>query len=213
MDRRAFIRAAGGAVAGAGAATAAGLLDPTAALASTGRNRPTPPPPLPAPPFTLGVASGEPTTDGVVLWTRLAPDPLVPGSGVPPARYDVDWEVAADDRFRRVVRRGRHTATPEDGHSVHVQLHGLRDDATYFYRFRAGGEVSPVGRTRTAPSPRQHLRKVRFATASCQNYENGYYNAHRAMAGEDLAFVLFLGDYIYEGRPHASAIRVLVVEF
>jgi len=188
----------------------AGCVGRSLIRASAGRHgvaTPLPPPPLPGPPFTLGVASGEPTADGVVLWTRLAPDPLVPGSGMPPSPYAVDWEVASDDRFRRVVRRGHHTATPEDGHSVHVQLHGLRDDATYFYRFRAGGEISPSGRTRTAPSPRQHLRHVRFATASCQNYENGFYNAHRALAGEDLAFVLFLGDYIYEGRPNATAIR------
>ena len=205
MDRRAFIRAAGGAVAGASAVS---LLDPTAALAATGHDRPSPPPPpLPAPPFTLGVASGEPTPDGVVLWTRLAPDPLVPGGGMPATPYRVDWEVAADETFRRVVRRGHFTAVPEEGHSVHLQLHGLRADATYWYRFRAGGELSPTGRTRTAPHPSKRLNHLRFATTSCQDYQAGYYVAHRALATEDVAFVVFLGDYIYEGRANPSALR------
>jgi alkaline phosphatase D len=198
MDRRAFIKVAGGAVAGT---SLVGLLDSTSAAGASPR------PTLPGPPFTLGVASGEPTHNGVVLWTRLAPNPLVPGGGMPPERVRVDWEVAADDSFRRVVRHGRELAVPEDAHSVHVDLTGLRPDATYWYRFRAAGEISPIGRTRTAPHPGQRPHRVRFATASCQNYQDGYYVAHRALADEDLAFVAFLGDYIYEGRPSATALR------
>jgi alkaline phosphatase D len=115
--------------------------------------------------------------------------------------------VAADERFRRVVRRGTTHARPEDGHSVHVTLHGLRADTGYWYRFRAAGEISPVGRTRTAPHARSRLRHLRFATASCQNWHDGYYTAHRALAEEDVAFVAFLGDYIYEGRPSTTALR------
>lgn len=204
MDRRAFIKAAGGAVAGT---TLVGLLDPTAvAGAAPGRPR-SPRPTLPGPPFTLGVASGDPTHDTVVLWTRLAPDPLVPGGGMPAGPVRVDWEIAADESFRRVVRRGHQIAVPEDGHTLHVEPHGLRPDATYWYRFKAGGEISPVGRTRTAPHPWQRPRRIRFATASCQNYQDGFYTAHRALAGEDLAFVTFLGDYIYEGRPNPAALR------
>jgi alkaline phosphatase D len=212
MDRRAFLKVAGGTV--AGAATAASALDLTslpaaahAAAAAPAARLHHAPPPLPAPPFTLGVASGDPLPDGVVLWTRLAPDPLVPGGGMPPQPLRVEWQVASDDRFRRVVRRGATHARPEDGHSVHVEVNGLRPDATYWYRFRAAGETSSTGRTRTAPRAHGRLRHLRFATASCQQWQDGFYTAHRAMAQEDLAFVAFLGDYIYESRPSATAVR------
>lgn len=108
---------------------------------------------------------------------------------------------------RRVVRRGHEVAVPEDGYTLHVEPRGLRSDAGDWYRFKAGGEISPVGRTRTAPHPWQRPRRLRFASASCQNYQDRYYTAHRALAGEDLAFVAFLGDYIYEGRPTPTALR------
>jgi phosphodiesterase/alkaline phosphatase D-like protein len=72
---------------------------------------------------------------------------------MPEQAVQVQWQVAADDRFRRVVREGISLARPERGHSVHVELHGLRPGREYFYRFRAGGEISPVGRTKTAPAP------------------------------------------------------------
>ena len=90
-----------------------------------------------ADPFTLGVASGEPAPDGMVIWTRLAPRPLADdGLGGMPARaVDVEWEVAADDRFRRIEQRGIATAVPYAAHSVHVELAGLRPGAEYFYRF------------------------------------------------------------------------------
>lgn len=200
MDRRAFLKAAGGTVGGAAVLSALDLAGLPAAHAAAAAA-------TTAPPFTLGVASGDPLPDGVVLWTRLAPDPLVPGGGMPARRYEVEWQVASDERFRRVVRRGRTHARPEDGHSVHVTLEGLRPDATYWYRFRAAGETSPVGRTRTAAHPRSRPHHLRFATASCQQWQEGFYNAHRAMADEDLAFVAFLGDYIYESRPSATALR------
>jgi alkaline phosphatase D len=206
MDRRAFLRAAGGTVAGAASLSALDL-SALPALAAGAQTTHPPSPTLPAPPFTLGVASGDPVPDGVVLWTRLAPEPLVPGGGVPPRPLRVEWQVAADERFRRVVRRGAVHTRPESAHSVHVTLQGLRPDATYWYRFRAAGETSPVGRTRTAPSARSRLRHLRFATASCQQWQDGFYTAHRALAQEDLAFVAFLGDYIYESRPSATAVR------
>ena len=112
--------------------------------------------PVPADPFTLGVASGEPAPDGMVIWTRLAPRPLADdGLGGMPARaVDVEWEVAADERFTRVEQRGITTAAPEAAHSVHVELTGLRPGADYHYRFRADGYISPAGRTRTAPEAR-----------------------------------------------------------
>ncbi|PSL01612.1 alkaline phosphatase D [Haloactinopolyspora alba] len=154
--------------------------------------------------FSLGVASGDPLPDGVVLWTRLAPDPLA-GGGLPPRAYPVEWEVAEDERFSRVVRRGREVALAQFGHSVHVEVDGLRPGADYVYRFRAGGRISPVGRTRTAPAGATSA--LRFAFASCQNWQDGYFTAYEALAAEDLDFVAFLGDYIYESEPRTTTVR------
>ncbi|GIE86856.1 alkaline phosphatase D family protein [Actinoplanes regularis] len=158
---------------------------------------------LPAPrisnPFTLGVASGDPLPDAVVIWTRLATRPLEPTGGMPPVSYPVQWQVAEDSRFARVVRSGTGSAEPGSGHSVHVDVRGLRPGRDYFYRFRSGGHLSPVGRTRTAPDESSSPRRLRFAVTSCQSYADGYYEAWRHLVDEDLDVVLFLGDYIYEG--------------
>ncbi len=102
-------------------------------------------------PFKLGVASGDPLPDGVVLWTRLAPDPL-DGGGMPNRKVPVRWQVASDENFRRVVRRGVKRARPELAHTVHVEVDGLQPATEYFYRFKVGNEISPVGRTKTAPA-------------------------------------------------------------
>ena len=156
-------------------------------------------------PFALGVASGDPWPDGVVLWTRLIFD----AAGMPPPESEaVQWELAEDDAFRRIVRRGSARATPELAHSVHVELTGLEPGRWYSYRFHHGGAVSPVGRTRTAPAPGAPVDRFTFAFASCQQFEQGYYAAHRHMAAEDLDLLLFLGDYIYEisyGRDRVRA--------
>ena len=155
-------------------------------------------------PFTLGVASGAPRPDGVVLWTRLAPEPLA-GGGMPRENVEIGWELAADEGFANIVRAGVATATPELAHSAHVELSGLEPGRPYWYRFMAGDAVSPIGRTRTAPAATASNKRLRFAFASCQQYEHGYYAAHRHMAAEDLDLVVFLGDYIYEtswGRNH-----------
>ncbi|UJA20355.1 twin-arginine translocation signal domain-containing protein [Thermoleophilia bacterium SCSIO 60948] len=151
-------------------------------------------------PFSLGVASGDPLPDGIVLWTRLAPRPLADDGkgGMPDRKVEVRWEVASDERFRRVVRRGRTVARPELGHSVHVEVGGLRPAREYHYRFVVGSDVSPVGRTKTAPAFGSTVSELNFAFASCQQYEHGYFNAYRAMAKEDLDLVIHLGDYIYE---------------
>ena len=149
-------------------------------------------------PFTLGVASGDPTDDGVVLWTRLAPDPLAPGGGMPDEAVRVVWEVADDERFARIVARANTEASPLRAHAVHVEVDGLRPARPYWYRFRVGTWESPVGRTRTAPEPTADVDRVRLAFASCQHWEHGYFTAHRHLAREDLDVVLFLGDYIYE---------------
>ena len=160
-------------------------------------------------PFTLGVASGEPTPDGMVLWTRLAPRPLDPDGGMGPSSVVVRWEIALDPGFRRMVRSGRVLATPEAGHSVHVELTGLRSDQDYWYRFMVHGGTSPVGRTRTAPRRDSRPERLRLCFASCQKYESGLYGAYRHMVEDQPDLVLFLGDYIYEGKPgSANAVRL-----
>jgi len=155
-------------------------------------------------PFSLGIASGCPRPDGIVLWTRLAPDPLAAG-GMPPENVELAWELAADEGFRDIVRNGTEIATPALAHSVRAEVGGLEPARWYWYRFIAGDAISPVGRTRTAPAANAAIERLRFAFASCQQYEQGYYAAHRHLAAEDLDLIVFLGDYIYEsswGRNH-----------
>ncbi|MEW9532304.1 alkaline phosphatase [Microbispora sp. NPDC049125] len=154
-------------------------------------------------PFTLGVASGEPLPDGVILWTRLAPEPLHPAQtgGMPGRAVGVAWQVAEDEAFSRVVQSGTAQAQPDWAHSVHVKVAGLRAGADYFYRFSLEGHVSPVGRTRTAPASAS-TDPVRFAFVSCQRYEHGHFTALRHLAAERPDVILHLGDYIYEyGKP------------
>jgi alkaline phosphatase D len=153
-------------------------------------------------PFTLGVASGDPLPESVVLWTRLAPDPLaLDGAGGMPARPTiVAYEVAEDERFRRGVRRGLAVASPELAHTVHVDARGLRPGREYFYRFRAGRDLSPVGRTKTAPHPGDRVRELRFAFAACQHFEAGWFTAYRHLLADDPDLVAHCGDYIYESR-------------
>ncbi len=157
-------------------------------------------------PFTLGVASGDPTASGAVLWTRLAPRPFEPEGGMPGARPTVDWEVADDERFARIVRRGRYSAAPELAYSVHVEVEGLAPDRWYFYRFRSGDAVSPVGRVRTTPAAGA-MTPLRFGVASCQNYEQGLFTALDHLARERCDLVTHLGDYIYEYGTRAGAVR------
>lgn len=159
-------------------------------------------------PFRLGVASGEPLPDGVVLWTRLVTDPTAPGGGMGRAPIKVGWEIAEDEGLKRVVRRGQAPAVAEAGHSVHVEVAGLEPDRSYFYRFTAGGHASPVGRTRTAPEPHARVARLRIAYGSCQKYESGFYAAHAHLAQEDPDVVLFLGDYIYEQPATSDGVRV-----
>ena len=154
-------------------------------------------------PFTLGVASGYPAADGVALWTRLAPSPL-DGGGMAPDSVRVAWEVAEDEGFKRIARKGSAVAAAGNAHAVHAEVEGLLPAREYFYRFMAGNEVSATGRTRTAPAAGKGER-MRVALATCQQYEQGYFIAHRHLAAEDPDLVVFLGDYIYEsswGREH-----------
>lgn len=148
-------------------------------------------------PFTLGVASGSPRDTGVVLWTRIVPEPLNPES-MTPAPLSVRWEVAEDEAFKLIVADGVATALHELAHSVHVDVTGLRPDRWYWYRFMLGDAVSPTGRTRTAPAADVLPARMRFAIASCQHWDFGHYGAHRHIAAEAPDLVAFLGDYIYE---------------
>ena len=158
-----------------------------------------------ADPFALGVASGYPLPTGIVLWTRLAPTPLAPGGGMPREVVPVTWELASDERMTQVVRHGTAYATPEWAHAVHVEVEGLEPGRWYWYRFRMRGATSVVARTRTAPARGTVPERLRFAFASCQQYEQGYYVAYRHMRADDLDLIVFLGDYVYEyswGQDH-----------
>lgn len=157
-------------------------------------------------PFQLGVASGDPSPDGFVLWTRLAPDPAT-GGGMPSQDVQVDWQVASDENMSRVIHQGSATASPQLAHSVHVEIDGLEPDRWYWYQFKAGSEVSPRGRTRTAPPAQQMPSRLRFAFASCQHFEQGLFTAYEHMAREDLDLVIHLGDYIYEGAGIDGRVR------
>jgi alkaline phosphatase D len=158
-------------------------------------------------PFALGVASGDPNADGFVAWTRLAPAPLEPGGGTPAEKVEVLWEVARDEAMKDVVRSGAAVATPQLGHSVHVEVGGLDADRWYWYRFRAGDATSPIGRARTTPRASAEPEALRFAFASCQHYEQGLFTAYEHMLKDDLDLVVHLGDYIYEYEGRDNLVR------
>jgi alkaline phosphatase D len=160
-------------------------------------------------PFTLGVASGDPWPASVVLWTRLAPEPL-DGGGMPMTNVEVAWEIAKDRAFSSLAGKGTAIARPELGHSVHVEAQGLEPGREYWYRFRVGGEVSPIGRTRTAPPEGSAVDRLRFAVCGCNHYEAGYFTAFRRIAAEQFDFVFHTGDYIYEGRDDGGRNPALV---
>jgi alkaline phosphatase D len=195
VDRRTFL---------AGAATLAGVtalgVSGSAAPAAATGSRPDRPDVAGL--FQLGVASGDPLADSVILWTRLVRDPLDAHS-LPAHPVFVEWQVAHDPHFRQVARRGVAVARPELAHSVHVDVRGLAPAREYFYRFKAGRDLSPVGRTKTAPAPWADPRRLRLAVANCQDYQNGYWPTYWALADEDVDVVLHVGDYIYEYDPHS----------
>ena len=193
FERRQFLQLAGFA-----AASAASLSLPRSVWSQTDTSHK-----FQSNPFTLGVASGSPTHDSVVLWTRLVE------SGLDSRPVTVRWEVADDDKFSRISQSGQHLATADLGHSVHVELQNLQPDRWYFYRFMAGDAISSIGKTRTFPKAGASAVKLKIAYASCQRWEAGYFTAYKHMLAEKLDAVLFLGDYIYEypGNP-VSAVRL-----
>ena len=149
---------------------------------------------IPSDPFALGVASGDPLADSVILWTRLVPTEPLPDSDI-----EVDWEVATDDTMADIVSTGSAMAFAALGHSVHADATGLEADTEYYYRFRVGGFETTPARTHTFAAPGTMPEQFRFAFSSCQNWEQGYFAAYRDLVeqGGIDAFV-FLGDYIYE---------------
>jgi len=151
------------------------------------------------PRFALGIASGQPRERSVVLWSRLT------GADLPP-QVAVRWELARDEGFTDIVARGEETALADDAHSVHAEPSGLEPGRVYWYRFEALGQRSANGRTRTAPAADANA-DLRFALASCQRWDHGHYAAWRHVAGSELDFVLFVGDYIYEYPSPPLAVR------
>ena len=161
---------------------------------------------MPDYPFQLGVASGDPAPDGFVIWTRLAPRPTE-GGGMPAENLRVQWQVYADEGLTKVVRQGSSVATPALAHSVHVEVHGLEPNRWYWYRFKVGNDTSQVGRSRTMPAHDSMPDKLRFAFASCQHFEYGYFTVLEHLAQAELDLVVHLGDYIYEYAGADNRVR------
>ncbi|WGM45890.1 Alkaline phosphatase D [Brevundimonas sp. NIBR10] len=154
--------------------------------------------PSPAP-FPFGVACGDPTSDGFVIWTRLALDPLAAdGLGGLSAPTTVRWEIAADEAFRHIVLTGEATALSDNAHAVKIEVQGLAAGRPWWYRFMALGHRSAVGRAATAPDAGAATESLKLVAASCSHWETGYFSAYRHMAASDADLTLLLGDYIYE---------------
>lgn len=158
-------------------------------------------------PFILGVASGSPSDQSIVLWTRLV-DEGVFGTNLPNEPIEVKWELALDRDFSKIMKSGVSLAVPALAYSVHAEVNQLPANQWFFYRFQVGGAMSSVGRTRTLPAADQVVAQLRLAYASCQQYEHGYFSAYKHMLAEDLDLVLFLGDYIYEYGPSSKGVRM-----
>ncbi len=169
-------------------------------------------------PFSLGVASGQPQSGSVVLWTRLRISE--PDAGLKAQSLEVVCEVFADASLRQPLRQWRVQTDANRGHSVHVVAHGLKPGRPYWYRFVCGNAISPVGRARTSPAADEAVARLRMGLASCQHYEQGFFAAHRDMAQTGLDLVLFVGDYIYESsnpkfmlRKHEGGVPKLLDEY
>jgi alkaline phosphatase D len=153
--------------------------------------------------FKHGIASGDPLSDRVIIWTRVTA--LAPGT------INVDWEVASDDRFGIIIARGTASTGAERDYTVKVDVTGLQPASTYFYRFAIGNDNSPVGRTKTLPVG--GVSQAKLAVVSCSNFPSGYFNVYAEIAKRtDIDVVLHLGDYIYEyGRVgYASQLAIAI---
>ncbi|MEV7385242.1 alkaline phosphatase D family protein [Streptomyces sp. NPDC091215] len=156
--------------------------------------------------FKLGVASGDPLPNAIVLWTRVVP--ANPGSsGILPPSVAVTWELASDSGFTKILKSGTVNATSSLGYSVHVDVTGLSPATDYWYRFKALDRTSRTGRTRTAPAAGSSPEKLRIALASCQNWAHGYFTVYQDMRAQQPDLVLFVGDYIYESPAYSNRVR------
>ncbi len=145
--------------------------------------------------FADGIASGDPTPNSVVLWSRLT---SAAGKG------QVELEVAKDKSFRKVVARTNIATGSSINHSVKARVSKLKPYEEYYYRFSTAKSHSAVGKFRTA-LPADSNQPVKFAYWSCSDYTHGYYNALEHMAGQDLDFIVCMGDYIYDESYHTIA--------
>ena len=143
--------------------------------------------------FQHGVASGDPLSDRVILWTRITPPPTRSAN----RPIEVRWQIASDERLTNIVSKGTVAAAPQRDFTVKVDAANLKAGATYFYAFDVGGEQSPIGRTKLLPD--RGAQRLRLGQVSCSNYPTGYFNVYRRLANrQDLDAVVHLGDYIYE---------------
>ena len=143
--------------------------------------------------FACGIASGDPQTDRVILWTRISDDEGNTLAGV----QEVRWEVSKDKNFSTLIANGTATTSPAQDGTIKVDASGLEAGQSYYYRFIRGDSTSPTGVTRTLPAGT--MDKARFAIVSCSNYPFGYFNVYDQIArNEGLDAVLHLGDYLYE---------------
>ena len=169
-------------------------------------------------PFTLGVASGDVTQGSVVLWTRLAPEPLAAGGGIGQDAIPVRWELFQDEDMQQAVMGGEELALPQLAHSIHADVQGLEPGREYWYRFSVGTHTSEAGRTKTLPAHNSQTGSIRFATVSCQNYAHGYFVAYDHIIADGPDFVIHLGDYIYETsygvnfRKHETEVMPLTLD-
>ena len=223
MRRRDFLSAMAAAVAGACTAGSDATPSGTVATPGSGSTSPAPPPAvtpleepfvqLPAGVFALGVASGDPAADSVVLWTRLIGD-------LPPS-VALLWELAYDEGFATLAATSIIEVAEDHAHSAHAVAAGLLPATRYWYRFRVGGQVSATGRTRTVAAAGQGLDRFRIGISCCQRRDSGYWTAHEDIAAADLDLMIWLGDFIYSesasvplpGRAHTSADPTTLVEY
>ena len=213
LTRRSFLIATAGGVVAAcsGGSSSSGLPTTTGTVAAssttTSSTLPTGPA-LRSDPFSLGVASGDPTAYSVILWTRLAPAPLEPAGAMAPEPVTIGWHIGADDAMSDIVASGEAITDPAHGHSAHVDVRGLDPARTYWYRFFVGDYESEIGRTRTTPAPGFMADRLVLGHVSCQRYEAAFWTAFEDLAEHDLDAVLHCGDYIYE-RHGRSGVRSL----
>lgn len=164
-------------------------------------------------PFYHGVASGDPLHDRVIIWTRVTPDDSV-------ENVHVIWEIAEDASFVSVYKSDSLSTTPAQDYTVKVDVDGLKPGKFYYYRFKALGETSMTGRTKTSAI---QTDSAVFAIVSCSNWEFGFFNAYQKIAERELDAVVHLGDYIYEyavggygdttiGRKHLPAHEIITLQ-